>query len=354
MQRAFLSLVIAASLWPVGGCGETAPAHGGATTTDAGAGRADGGALLADGTAGRICQAGSDACWPHGTCAQQLTGGVAFSLLAPPLAAPDGYCTAECSNDAQCGKGGLCFGRGLLGEGGECRRSCRIDQDCEKGQECAMQARALADAGVNLDAILPSTCQPLPATDQLADDEAGKACKKDEDCQPGYCAESTSALGGYCSGQCVHDADCGRGGACVAGVYGSAGECQETCKVDSDCQNDANGWGCGSVGFCVREPNPLPDGAVGSACTAANATDVCGPTGSCRTVGFSGENYPAGYCVGTCDEDSDCGAQGVCINQLTCLRKCSSDQDCRPEYTCRTHPQATAADATITICYPKP
>jgi hypothetical protein len=330
------------------GCGDSnGPDH--ASATDAGHSSVTGDALLGDDSAGNACESGSDACWPKGTCAKQLTGGAAFSLLAAPLSVPDGYCTAECSNDAECGAHGLCFGRGLLGEGGECRRACQTNADCRDGYECAKAAGADADAGtLDLGLILPNSCQPLPPTDHLPRGLVGKSCEKDADCGHGYCAESTNSQKGYCTGLCIADSDCGSKGQCVRGPYGSGGTCHETCKVDSDCQNDANGWGCGA-GLCVREPNPLADGAVGQACDNDTAAKVCGG-GSCRVVGYSGEHYPGGYCVGPCDEDSDCGAHGVCINRLTCLLGCSEDEDCRPEYECRTHPQAPSE---ATVCYPK-
>ena len=134
------------------------------------------------------------------------------------------------------------------------------------------------------------------------------------------------------------------------GVYGARGTCHEACATDADCQNDQSGWGCGPDKICIMEADPLP--SVGEPCTAMTAKQDCG-AGSCRTEGLSGEKYPGGYCIGSCDENSDCGALGVCINGLTCLRSCTSNDDCRPEYNCQAHPQATGESKQDLICFPK-
>jgi hypothetical protein len=307
------------------------------------------GALLADGVAGRSCQAQGDSCWPNGHCASALTGGALFAPLVDPLSTDDGYCTAECSSDAQCGAESLCFGRGLLGKGGECRRSCEGDDDCRSGQECAKPGSTEGlGAELGLGTILPNTCQPLPQPDQLSDRTSGKPCRVDADCGEGRCADAEHERGGYCTGTCISDAHCGAGGRCEAGLYGSRGSCREVCEVDSDCQNDQNGWGCDKAGLCVREPDPVPAGIIGTPCSK---DAMCGQ-GSCRTIGYAGERYPDGYCVSSCDEDADCGADALCVNRLTCLKKCSSNDGCRPEYECREHPQAAGTQGTI--CYPKP
>lgn len=338
--RNLLSLMALAL--PAAGCGEQAPEK---TLPDAAA-TAPGDALLSDGVVGRTCETSDDVCGPFGRCARELTGGAAFSRYVDPLPAPLGYCSAECSKHEECGSDGVCFGRGLLSTGGECRRACARDQDCEADQECAH----LNVSRHNDLPLLPSTCQPKPETDQLPAGQAGRACDERTPCEAGFCAEATHAQGGFCSGRCTEDAHCGEGGVCVRGAYGSAGICRERCEVSSDCQNRAAGWGC-AQGICERRPPPLPDGVVGKACGPESEANDCGP-GTCRTFGFSGERYPGGYCVARCREDADCGAEGVCINRLTCLRKCAGPDDCRPEYECRKHPQA-APEYEHTVCYPK-
>ncbi len=329
-RRAALSLSLRAALGTalvlLAGCGDDKP----------------GGMRPQPGEVGSPC-ASEEECGPGQRCADQLTGGAAYSLIADPLPAPHGYCSAECSSHTDCGEHGVCFGRGLLGSGGECRRACQTNADCASGLECA-------SAGGLSNPLLPDTCQPLPIPDQLAPDEAGKRCTQDAECGDGYCAEANAKNGGFCSGLCIADANCGEGGTCVRGLYGSRGTCREACKTDVDCQNDQSGWGCGPEGLCVREADPLP--AVGERCDPNHAERDCG-AGSCRTQGLSGERYPDGYCIGSCDEDSDCGALGVCINSLTCLRGCESDEDCRAGYRCQVHPQAAGESRQRLVCFPK-
>jgi hypothetical protein len=295
------------------------------------------------GEVGSPCTAEGDDCGPDRSCAQELTGGAAFSIIVDPLPAIHGYCSAMCDSNAECGERGVCFGRGLLGSGGECRRACASTTECATGLECAT-------AGDLMNPLLPNTCQPLPVPDLLAADEAGKHCTEDSECGDGYCQQAADNHGGVCTGLCIADENCGAGGVCVRGVYGSRGTCSEACETDADCQNDQRGWGCGPEKRCVPEADPLP--AVGEPCNPkADPTD-CG-VGSCRTEGLSGEKYPGGYCIGNCDEDADCGALGVCINGLTCLRSCSSDDDCRPEYKCQIHPQATGDSKQDLVCFPR-
>ncbi len=300
-------------------------------------------AAAPSGIVGSACNPDGNDCVDDGTCLRALTGGAAFSPIADPLPAPLGYCSRECATHDECGERGVCFGRGLLGGGGECRRACTSQRDCDEGQECA-------SAGELASSLLPDTCQPLPAPQRLRDDQAGKACSDDSACGEGFCAEAEHPGGGYCSGLCVSDEHCGKNGKCVSGLYGSSGTCQETCEHDKDCQQDLMGWGCGLDGLCVREPDPLSN--VGASCSNERGSKDCG-TGSCRTKDLFGVSYPDGYCVGLCDEDEDCGAEGVCINSLTCFRRCDSAADCRDGYACRVHPQALGADREAMVCFPE-
>src|SRR5205085_5880830 len=125
---------------------------------------------------------------------------------------------------------------------------------------------------------LPSTCQPAPATDNLTDGVVGSSCAGDEDCAGGRCLTTTNTAsypGGYCSGRCLADADCGSKGSCTPGLVGGAGTCYLKCASDADCDRD--GYRCRSTGGgrqqCVPGAAPLPDDVVGSACTS---DDECG------------------------------------------------------------------------------
>jgi len=225
----------------------------------------------------------------------------------------------------------------------------------------------------------------------LGDNVAGKACKGAMDCEGdgAVCAdkvggianivEGQDAPGGYCSGPCTADTDCGAGGAC-AGAFpaiplllpdGLAGACQQVCKKDADCRkgyicNDpaAAGGGAGGAttgmgtggmtGGPALPPQPatcIPKAVVadlsdeaGKAC-AADAD--CGTRGRCAMGsigGFGGQGgTPVGesYCTGDCLVNDDCGTGGVCIgangnNPGDCYLGCKTvDEDCTREgYYC--------------------
>jgi hypothetical protein len=253
-------------------------------------------------TAGKACD-GESACG-EGTCASALTGGSIGALLGISLETEGGYCTAPCEVDATCGEGGECFGAlvipppfdallegvlpllGIESTDGECRQACTpgASSGCRTGYECAeLNEAALDQAPEDLRQFidLPPTCQPAPVTDQLTD-TVGDACQTDATCGDGFCIPATidtgdagigsfdNALfpGGYCSGVCVDDADCGTDGACVRGAYGSAGTCYESCTVDSDCAREGEGYTCqeqGGKNVCAgdtQEPEPTEDSGV--------------------------------------------------------------------------------------------
>jgi hypothetical protein len=205
------------------------------------------------------------------------------------------------------------------------------------------------------------TCVPVPATDHPADGTVGKACKADADCEGGRCLSTLwdygsgpSLPGGYCSGRCMQDDQCGAGAACVYGIDGPlTGTCQQNCEDDADCTRD--GYRCRGTS-CVPGDDPLPDGRVGKACKADS--DCGGALGSCATdlladgvFGITRERWPArgGYCTLMCEENSDCGAGGVCLMQMfdsigadtICYARCSSQDDCRDGYSCRPREDAT-------------
>lgn len=198
-------------------------------------------------------------------------------------------------------------------------------------------------------------------TAELAPQVVGKACESDGQCEGkgGRCLRrltsgSTGMLaedalgtsifldnpGGYCSATCMRDSSCGSDGVCFGVIQGLfSGECRKRCTADSDCRDGyecakmgAIGGSDGGVGGVVLlpstcqpkiKPAQLPAGAVGKACTAENASSVCGG-GSCAAMA----------CTGACLSDSDCGAGARC-NMLNfygtlglCVETCSQDSDC--------------------------
>jgi Cys-rich repeat protein len=296
---------------------------------------------LPDDTAGKPCT--SDAECGGGRCADQLTG---VGLVAGALAAPGGYCTATCMSDVDCGGGGACILTIGMTVTGQCFATCEEMADCREGYQCG--------GGLELGGIVvPDTCRPAPATDQLDDGVAGDMCSEATDCPGGTCLSSRMTLtgntelpGGYCSGRCIEDAHCGEGGVCLPSLLGGAGSCYQACAEDSECTRD--GYRCRLLGEQIRGCNPaqdpLPDGTAGDACTSD--ADCGGAAGTCRSTlpqpgitGLLGETLdaPGGYCSQACAEDSDCGEGGVCTGVLGsgyCFKPCASEADCRDGYAC--------------------
>jgi hypothetical protein len=296
---------------------------------------------LGDDVAGDACTGSSDC--GGAMCATQVPG----ATMILQADAPGGYCTGPCMTDAQCGQGGACVGA-LAGLTGQCFARCMSDDDCRDEYVCTMQQTLL---GVTI----PSTCRPKPATVQLGDDVAGKACTSADDCGGGMCAmmrgimgvASTPLPGGYCTGDCTEDAHCGGNGVCsppLLPVQGLTGACYQACTSDSDC--DREGYRCRDIGQgkrgCDPFPDPLPDGNAGKMCSTD--ADCGGVMGTCRTAlptgaGFgnnSSQPAPDGYCSQVCAEDADCGTGGVCVGIINaaCFKTCASQTDCRTGYVC--------------------
>jgi hypothetical protein len=261
-------------------------------------------------------------------------------------------------------------------------------------------AKVRTDASAMDGSVSTQDSAPVePPITPLADNSAGKACTSDAPCGGGTCgtavmsggadiaallgggATSVLAPGGYCTGPCRADTDCGANGVCVgagggiAGVLGGLlggammatppGECQAACAQSTDCRE---GYSCGA--FMV----PIPDGGTAMAAGGlggllgglggAPAATTCVPLpeadqlkdktaghacsmdsdcagGTCATS-IAMATYPDGYCSGRCLSDKNCGAGGVCLPPTTgtgagaCYAACASDTECTREgYRCR-------------------
>jgi hypothetical protein len=93
---------------------------------------------LPDNTTGTACDSDAACGGVLKSCARELPYGT-FSAYEP-VAAPDGYCTQECSLDDQCGAGAQCISRGVMG--GMCLATCNQRSDCREGYECVAHGRA--------------------------------------------------------------------------------------------------------------------------------------------------------------------------------------------------------------------
>jgi hypothetical protein len=367
---------------------------------------------LADNSAGKACT--NDAPCGGGTCASAVMsagGGGLGGLLGggmTSMPAPGGYCTGPCRTNTDCGAGGSCVTPGgglagiiggLLGGGatsmptGQCQATCSKSSDCRDGYSCGAFMFPTPDAGMamaaggGLGGLLgglgggagPMTCQPLPTADHLKDKVAGKACGADADCSGGTCATTMGGFmgmggtmypGGYCSGRCLANDNCGSGGVCLPPLGGAGtGTCFEGCTADADCTRD--GYRCRNLGNnihgCSPAAKPLPDNVVGNTCssdaTCGGGMGSCAmslpPAGGAAIGGIFGggagamqDPAPGGYCSVRCAEDADCGAGGACVGAPaagsamqtgTCFKRCMMSGDCRSGYGCELRGGATGA-----------
>ena len=316
---------------------------------------------LGDDVAGKACTGAADC--DGAMCATMVPGAAIL-----PATAPEGYCTGECEVTTDCGSGGVCVGAlmGLLRGG--CFASCSADTDCRDGYFCTSPVTI---AGINV----PSTCRPKPATVQLEDGAAGQMCTAAADCAPGECVTTRTTLagqetlpGGYCTGACLEDSECGAGGICaLTPIEGIAGGCFQSCSSDADCTRD--GYRCREVGSgmhgCDAFPDPLPDDTVGKACSADD--DCGGEPGTCASAlpvaGFGGSigqtnPAPGGYCTQRCADEIDCGAGAVCVTSALgtgrCYLPCATVDDCRDGYACEQRGMSGGAMATTDAGAPPP
>ncbi len=308
--------------------------------------------MLGMGVVGKKCAQDDDCGGGGAKCAQDLTAG-ALGQLFGGSGPTRGYCTAECMTDTECGEGGLCFGYYPQFGSGECRKPCSTAADCgrDDNYECATITNPPLKVG-NMEIPVPATCQPKQTPVSFTT-EVGIACTADTSCNGGRCRTSENFPGGYCSGNCDANTDCGTDGVCLLNVYGSGGDCFEGCTTDTDCARDAEGYGCidaDGTKVCVAKADPLPDGIVGSPCADDTA---CGEGVCALAVGGEQAATPGGYCSSLdCVEDAQCGKGGTCIptmGRTRCYKGCTKTSDCREAegYTC-----AQRGDNKQLVCFP--
>jgi hypothetical protein len=190
-----------------------------------------------------------------------------------------------------------------------------------------------------------STTRARTVVTKLADGIVGKACAQASDCGAGSCMQTIQVVntpypGGYCSGSCYSDGDCGAEGVCQPGILGRVGSCYLRCDVERGCPRE--GYRCrvvADVARCIAAPEPLADNIAGAACTSD--ADCGGVAMSCTSM-IGAYPAPGGYCSESCAVSEDCGAGGVCINGISivtissgkCMKSCSTTADCREGYVC--------------------
>jgi hypothetical protein len=167
-------------------------------------------------------------------------------------------CTGRCTSDEHCGENGTCLEVARLGTAtvSFCQKLCSSHDECDSALQC--------NRAFNLSAVLldfsnllsgadvlsderTTICQEKPDTAMIDDGAVGRACS--EGCPGGTCNAFPSPLtpGGYCTGKCLEDEQCGENGACVRDVatrtLGLPGMCLLRCTEHSECRQ-SDGYGC--------------------------------------------------------------------------------------------------------------
>ena len=343
-----------------GGDKPTTPTNDGGTQQTMDGGSVTPGNQLGPQIAGKACTSAAECGTGSARCADRLTLGSAGTLIEGVLqqeiflANPGGYCTSNCTANAACGEGGVCFGAFGTLSAGECRKTCNADTDCREGYECAKPGSfGGADGGAPMTLPLPPTCQPRLKPTPIGANVVGKPCTEQN---AATVCGGAQCVGNVCGGVCAGDGDCGAGARCEpVRIYGTLGICVETCAADADCNGytgESGGIGCVN-NVCSPKLFPLMPGVVGNAC--ADRTQ-CGGSAECATsLGLPPVAAPGGYCtLQGCNAASQCGG-GACIGGITgsrCYKTCTADGDCRGGYTCQE--RMAYGNMPARVCAPAP
>ncbi len=276
-------------------------------------------------------------------------------------ATPKCVCTStSCGSGMTCVSGacqtsGNQQGDGLVGS------SCNVQGSCPSGQDCVM-----ATSQGNYECVDPNSSTGAPAgaatCTQSQPCASGSSCLHSSTATSGTCFQDCqgSSTGcqsgydcfdlyqGYCSKNCMADADCGTGNVCLnAGGLCADGKTQ--CSTDADCGSNTP---CSPAGVCLKgcdtsvQAGACRNGYLCVASSGGGTQGMCYP--DCRTdstICQQGEtcDQSTGQCQaapGTQQAYQECGTQatGNCVagddcvgtgsGADRCLQQCTSDTDC--------------------------
>jgi hypothetical protein len=171
--------------------------------------------------------------------------------------------------------------------------ACESDADCRDNEACVITE---AGAGrITLGCVLA-----------IGAKRAGEACAANAECASAFC------VAGVCFGPCGGDPDCAAESACVDltftlsdGTSDAVPACLATCSDDASCGADR-----ACLPWISRDRDRLAT-VCGPRRGPVGPGDACLRDEECRTGNcFTGS--PAGYCMGICDGDEDCGPGTRC------------------------------------------
>lgn len=307
----------------VGGCGPLPGELGATCTTDS---ECTGGICLLDVTGGYCSQdCTATACESGAVCVARSSGKGGAAQGGSCNAAS--VCLRACAADFDCRQGTACAS---VGGAKACVAACTTDADCGGGQTCAAglcQGKGQVGAKCSSD----SQCGDLQCETTFIDGMCTQPCVARTGAEPGSaqaCPTGSQCVSvgesqGLCMASCNADADCRAGYSCDANTR----SCRSKCASDAAC---GVGWFCDVCSGTCNEGKAKPT-QLGASCEA----DAKCSSAYCLTsdLGWSG-----GVCSKTCASQTDCGAEGVCIQAdptSICLQRCSSNFDCRGEYYCQ-------------------
>lgn len=225
---------------------------------------------------------------------------------------------------------------------GACRLPCWSHADCGAAGHCEIataggRGYCAPDDAPRGPGQYGTSCPELEGCDTAAGFECAGGAATDPD---NYCTRA----------ECTVDSDCALGYACVpaparegAGSIGGEKRCEKRdycrrCETQGDCAGYP-GQVCARDSSGAKMCTVLCDANLENACPWGTAS-LCGVTDS--ELGVATCSHKAGQCVGDggactpCGEDSDCGANGLCLtlagtNERVCVdldHDCQTDADC--------------------------
>lgn len=302
-------LVAAVGLVTVAACsGDDAPSppsHGTASSTSSGSGGSSSSSTSGTGGSGTGgasavpigAACASDADCEEGRC---MVAGVDEPVFGGGIAG--GYCTLDCTTDADCGASAKCLEGGT---GKTCVERCALGPALGGVGDPLDSAKCHGreDVGCAPAADGEPVCLPTCGSDSQC---GGRACSR----RLGVCVAG-GATGKADGAACTPEPDLCQG-LCVVFESGAA-KCSRNCVLGGK----LDGLDCGGKleGVCLHPPAGRGAGDRGFCATSCAAHDDCQNPGFwCTPVaGVTGDLVPLGYCAETttCDGGAAC-ATGVC------------------------------------------